>query len=348
MVSPTFAAKDKSMSYRRKLSYLELSIINRASTIITSSLDVPKVFDRFVTELKKIIDIDWAAVALVGNDGLHFFVLALFSETASPRKTRERIPLKGTATEWVILHKKPLIESDLLPKSQFVAAEPYHRQGIRSVANLPLITKTRAIGSLILASRQPDAYGLKHAAFLKRMAAQIATPIENSCLYTEMRKQARVDDLTGLFNRRYLDEVIVSEINRHTRYGGVFSLIILDLDSFKTFNDKYGHLSGDDVLREIGSAIKNSIRGADQAFRYGGDEFAISLPNTVAGAANLVAKRIRKQIASRLAAGQIPVTASLGLATWPADGTGANDIIAAADAALYRAKRSGGNRCQRA
>src|SRR3989338_10003119 len=156
MVSPTFAAKDKSMSYRRKLSYLELSIINRASTIITSSLDVPKVFDRFVTELKKIIDIDWAAVTLVGNDGLHFFVLALFSETASPGKAREKIPLKGTATEWVILHKKPLIESDLLPKSQFVTAEPYHRQGIRAVANLPLITKTRAIGSLILASRQPD------------------------------------------------------------------------------------------------------------------------------------------------------------------------------------------------
>ncbi len=137
-------------------------------------------------------------------------------------------------------------------------------------------------------------------------------------------------------------------MNRQIRYGGVFSLIILDLDSFKMFNDSRGHLAGDDLLRKIGSAIKNSIRSADQAFRYGGDEFAILLPYTVADAAFLVAERIRKQIASHLSTGKIPVTVSLGLATWPANGTGANDIIAAADAALYRAKQSGRNQCQRA
>lgn len=285
------------MNYRRKLSYLELSIINRASTIMISSLDIPKVFDRFVTELKKIIDINWAAVALNGNDELYF--LALFSETDSPWKVQERIPIKGTATEWVIMHKKPLVEADLLQESQFVTAELYRQQGMRSVANLPLILKNRAIiGSLIVASRQPDAYGLEHIVFLKQVATQIAIPIDNSRLYAEMREQARIDNLTGLFNRRSLDEVIISEIDRHKRYGGVFSLIILDLDSFKTFNDKYGHMAGDDLLRKIGSAIKNSIRSADQAFRYGGDEFAILLPNTLAEAADPVAERVREQIAS--------------------------------------------------
>ncbi len=346
------------MNYRRKLSdfatiieqlnerIAELSVINRASAIITSSLDIEEVFDRFVTELKKIIDINWAAVTLTGNEELHF--LALFSEVDSPWKVRERIPVKGTPTEWVVTHKKALVESDVLRKSRFATAGSYRQSGIRSVANLPLIAKDKAIGSLIVASRQPNAYGPKPTTILKQVAAQIAMPVENSRLYAEVKEQARVDKLTELFNRRSLDEVIISEINRHTRYGGVFSLAILDLDSFKAFNDKYGHLAGDDLLRKIASAIKNSIRSADQAFRYGGDEFAILLPNTVTGAADLVAERIRKQIASTVDTGQIPVSASLGLASWPANGTKANELIAAADAALYQAKRSGGNRCHRA
>lgn len=334
------------MSYRRKLSYLELSVINRASTIIASSLDVPKVFDRFVAELRKIVDIDWAAVALAENDELHF--LTVFSAPGSSWKVPDRMSIKGTATEWVILHKKPLVEADVLKETQFVSAVPYRQQGIHSVANLPLIAKTRAIGSLIIASCQPDAYGPKETGFLKQVATQITLPIENSKLYAEMKELARIDDLTGLFNRRAFDEVMINEINRQIRYGGVFSLIILDLDSFKTFNDKSGHLAGDDVLRKIGSAIKNSIRSADQAFRYGGDEFAIILPTTGTDAALLVAERIRKKIASRLAAVHIPVTASLGLATWPVNGTTANNIVAAADTALYLAKQNGRNRCQRA
>ena len=123
-------------------------------------------------------------------------------------------------------------------------------------------------------------------------------------------------------------------------------MIILDLDSFKTFNDKYGHLSGDKLLRKIGSIIKGAIRGADQAFRYGGDEFAVLLPQTAIDAATQVAERVRQHIATKVKAGSVPITASLGLASWPADGIGPNEILSAADAALYRAKRNGGNQIQ--
>ncbi len=334
------------MSSRRKLSYDELSIINRASTIMTSSLEVSKVFSRFVTELKKIIDINWAAVALVGNDEL--YSLALFSEPRSSWKAGKRIPVINTATEWVVLHKKPLVESDLSQKSQFVTGGSFSRQGIRSLACLPLITKARIMGSLLVASRRPDAYGLEHIAFLERVAAQIAMPVVNSLLYAEMKEQARVDKLTGLFNRRSLDEVIVAEINRHARYGGVLSLIMLDVDSLKKVNDECGHLAGDDVLRKVGDAIRSSIRSTDQAFRYGGDEFAILLPNTVLHDAGVVAERIRDHVASTLTVGGVFITASIGVATWPANGTVANDLITAADGASYRAKKSGGNRCLQA
>ncbi|MDO8579225.1 MAG: sensor domain-containing diguanylate cyclase [Dehalococcoidales bacterium] len=332
------------MGYSRRLTYNELSIANRACAIISSSLDVPKVFDRFIVELKKILDINWAAVTLTVPDGLR--LVATFSEYNVNAPVQELIPTQGTASEWVIRNKKSLFQSDLTSDRQFIASEPYYKLRMSSAVHLPLLANKRAIGSLILASRQPDAYTAKQAAFLKQVAAQMAMPIEHCRMYAMVREQARIDDLTGLFNRRSLDEVIASEINRHARYGGIFSLIILDLDSFKAFNDKRGHLAGDDLLRNVGTVIKGSIRSADQAFRYGGDEFAILLPNTVASAGELVCERIRKQIEEQQAAGKLPVTASLGLATWPANGAGANDLIAAADAALYRAKTSGGN-CHR-
>ncbi len=320
----------------------ELSVLNRSSSIMTSSLDIQAIFGSFVRELRKIVDVSWAAVTLIKDSDLYF--LALSSKIGSAWKVGERVPIKGTATEWVVTHKKAVVESDLSQQSQFVTAESHLKQGIRSIAYLPLIAKGRAIGSLIVASRHPNAYSRRHMILLEQLASQVAMPIENSRLYAEVAEKARIDALTGLLNRRSLDEAIASEISRHSRYGGVFALIILDLDSFKAFNDNYGHLAGDNLLRKIGSIMKNSIRSADQAFRYGGDEFAVLLPNTSIGAAEQVAERTRKQVASEAIAGDIPVTASLGLASWPANGKGANEVIAAADAALYHAKQSGGNR----
>ena len=178
---------------------------------------------------------------------------------------------------------------------------------------------------------------------LEQLAAQIAMPVTNARLYAKAEEKARLDELTGLLNRRSLDEMIDSEISRHSRYGGVFSLAILDLDSFKAYNDNYGHLAGDKLLRQVGRIIKSTIRTSDQAFRYGGDEFAILLPQTTIDAASQVTERVRKKIAKRVEAGSSQITASIGLASWPADGVGQTDIIAAADVTLYRAKRSGGN-----
>jgi len=320
----------------------ELSALNRFGAIMASSLDIQKIFDSFVKELRKVVNVSWAAVALINDSDL--YCLALSSEVGSVWKVGERVPIKGTATEWVVTHKKAIVESDLSQESKFVPAESYLKQGVRSIAYLPLIAKGRAIGSLIVASRHPNAYSQRHRILLEKLASHIAMPIENSRLYAEVAEKARIDELTGLLNRRSLDEVLASEINRHSRYGGVFSLIILDIDSLKTVNDNYGHLAGDDLLKEIASVVKNRIRGADDAFRYGGDEFAILLPNTSIDAANRVAERIRKQVASKVRAGNIPVTVSLGLASWPDNGKEANEVIAAADAALYHAKRSGGNR----
>ena len=207
-----------------------------------------------------------------------------------------------------------------------------------------MVISDQVIGTLTVASRKPNAYNSRHLKLLEQLAAQVSMPIENSRLYAKTERMARVDSLTGLLNRRSLDEILPREIGRHSRYGGVFSLIILDLDSFKSFNDNYGHLAGDELLRQIGAIMRNSIREADQAFRYGGDELAVLLPQTPISAALKVGERIRLQTFAKIEIGSVPISLSLGLACWPGDGLSPDDIVAAADAALYQAKRSGGNR----
>ena len=319
----------------------ELSLISHLAAIMTSSLDIQEIYDGFIKELKKVMDIDWAAIALIEGNEIH--ILALSSEIDSSWQPGERIPIKGTATEWVVANKRALVESNLLQESMFWTGKHHLERGVKSVVRLPLLVDGKAIGSLSIASRRPNAYNQSQVRLLSQLASQIAKPIENSRLYAQAEQRARLDELTGLWNRRHLEERVQIEIGRHSRYGGAFSIIILDLDSFKAFNDSYGHLAGDELLRQLGSIMRSAIRSADEAFRYGGDEFAILLPQTSAKDACEVAERVRSRIASEIKVGHTSVTASLGLASWPVDGIGINEIITAADMALYRAKQSGGN-----
>ncbi|MFH0914092.1 MAG: diguanylate cyclase [Chloroflexota bacterium] len=322
----------------------ELAIINRSSAIITSSLDVQGIFDQFIEELKKVADISWSAIVLISEKEAQF--LALSSQVGSEWQVGERIPLKDTPIELVASQGSTVVVSDLALDNRFTMSQEYLKRGLHSIACLPLVVKSQTIGSLMVASAKPEAYTRRHIGLLEQLASQIAMPIENSRLYARAEEMARVDELTSLLNRRSLDEVLAGEISRHSRYGGIFAVIIIDLDSFKAYNDSYGHLAGDKLLKQVGSILKGAIRTSDQAFRYGGDEFALVLPQTTVDVASQVAERVRQRLVSKLKDGSLPITASLGLASWPADGNSAARIIAAADAALYRAKRSGGNQTQ--
>ncbi len=320
----------------------ELAIINRLSAIITSSVNVTEIFEHFARELKEVVDADYAAIALIEGEQLR--VLAVSSQARSARQSGERLELKETVTEWVVEHKKSLYQADLEKHSEFGTAKHYVKEGIRSILHLPLVVRDEVMGTLIVASRRPDAYTPEQALLLERLALQIAMPIENSRLYVGVEQRARVDEITGLFNRRHLEERFREEIERHARHNNLLSFLMLDLDSFKTYNDMYGHPSGDQVLNKIGKIIKSSIRGTDQAFRYGGDEFAVILPETTVDDAYMVAERTRKCIAATMEAQGIAVTCSGGLSSYPADGMMYGELVTMADTALYYAKSTGGNR----
>ena len=320
----------------------EITLINRLTTIITSNVSIEEIFEGFAQELKKVVDVDWATIALI--DGNELYPSTLSSTIGSPWQKGERIPLKGTATEWVCREKRSFYESDLARYRKFWTGEYHLKQGIRAIVYLPLTITDRDIGSLIVASRRPNAYNSRQIRLLEQVALQIATPIENAQLYAKAEQRSRVDELTGLFNRRHFEERLKEEIARHSRYGDVFSIFLLDLDNFKTYNDIYGHPSGDNLLSQIGRTIKSSVRDADQAFRYGGDEFVVILPKTAMENARFVAERLREQIASEMAEKENAVTCSIGLASYPSDGVISGELVTVADTALYYAKRTGGNR----
>jgi diguanylate cyclase (GGDEF)-like protein/putative nucleotidyltransferase with HDIG domain len=320
----------------------ELSLINWLATVITSSLNIGEVYGAFIAELKDVIDVDWATIVLIEGDELHFEVLS--TEVGSAWQAGEKIPLEGTGTEWVSKRKKALFEPDLAKNRRFRTGDAHLKQGIRSIVYLPLVVKGEAIGSLIVASHRPNAYAPGQVHLLERLASQIAVPVENSRLYAKAEQRARVDELTGLFNRRHFDERLGEEIDRNSRHGGMLSLIFLDLDFFKAYNDKHGHIAGDKILAQIGQLIEKSIRNIDIAFRYGGDEFAVLLPQSEADNAFVVAERVRGKIASEMRKKKLRITISLGLASWPSDGVTSDELINAADRALYYIKQTGGNR----
>jgi len=320
----------------------EITLINRLTAIITSSVSIQGIFDGFAQELKELVDVDWAAIGLIDGDEL--CISALSGAIVSPWQRGERIPLKGTGTEWACQERKSLYEADLARYHRFWTGDHYLQRGIRSVVYLPLTIKEQSIGSLVVASLKPNAYSNRQIRLLEQVALQIATPIENAQLYARAEQRSRVDELTGLFNRRHFEERLKEEIGRHSRYGNVFSILLLDLDNFKTYNDIYGHPAGDILLSQIGKIIKGSVRSADQAFRYGGDEFVVILPEAAMDDAYVVAERVRVQVAREMEAKEIAVTVSIGVASYPADGVISGELVTVADTALYYAKRTGGNR----
>ncbi|MDD5082917.1 MAG: diguanylate cyclase, partial [Dehalococcoidales bacterium] len=209
----------------------------------------------------------------------------------------------------------------------------------------PIKSRSGLVGILALGKKQSSPlYTHEDLELVMSMASQAGVIIENAQLYSQALVRANTDGLTGLYNHRHFHERLEQEIARGSRFGTMFSLIMLDIDLFKNYNDVYGHLAGDEALRRIGNSINSSIRSVDMAFRYGGEEFAIILPETQLEDAGKVAERIRKTVEGQTTSHPMPITASLGVANWPVDGVTKEEIIARADTALYRAKQSGRNR----
>ena len=239
-------------------------------------------------------------------------------------------------------------QGDVLLGSE-LAGWAVHRDEIRSQAALPLRSGDSTIGVLLIASSTYRELTPAERDRLIVIANQSSLALQNALLHGELERLSVTDRLTDLYNHGYLHQRLEQELERSARFGHQVSLVMLDIDDFKKFNDRYGHPKGDRVLAAVSGIIRQNLREIDVAARYGGEEFVIVLPETDTVGAMSVAERIRVSMAEfpHVAIdGDEPTqqTVSLGVATYPIHATTAAALIERADQAMYEAKRAGKNR----
>lgn len=261
--------------------------------------------------------------------------------------------LIGLAPQLTALHKPWL--------GPFVGADHHllfpGNSNLKSAALLPLPRKDRSTGALCLGSRDPTRFTRHHGTdFLAHLGAVAAVCLENAVNRARLLRAGITDFLTGWHNRRYLQQRLKEELARAQRRGGTIACLMIDIDRFKGINDGYGHLAGDNALKEVAHRVDAQIRSMDTAARFGGDELAILLPESSAAEAATLAERIREVIAAvpfaLTAEIERTLTVSVGVASvspgrHDTDLKAISDrLLADADAALYRAKAMGRNRVQ--
>lgn len=243
-------------------------------------------------------------------------------------------------------NKKAIISNLGENDPRFFPSDGTREQALRvqSLICIPLIVKDEAIGVINITNKKDGKFfNQDDLDFMGALSNQAAIAISNAKLY----ELAITDSLTKLFIRRHFDFLLESEIKRSIRYKHAISLLMMDIDNFKSINDNYGHQMGDEILRKISHTIKSTIRKIDMPCRYGGEEFAVVLPETNSPNAKIIAERLRKKVSEIIVKSKydntISPTISIGIASFPTDGQDCGELIKSADEALYFAKKIGKN-----
>lgn len=252
----------------------------------------------------------------------------------------ERIDFAGGDgfSGWVAKQQKPVLFS-ALKRSQ-----PTHEGVIKSFLSVPLVVGRQTIGVLNLGHSTEGAFTKDDLRLLILVASQASGVIQKTLMLDEIRELAITDELTGLYNRRHLLLRMNDEVNRANRFVQEFSIVFLDVDEFKRYNDTYGHETGDRALAEVGQVLSRVARSTDILARYGGEEFVLLLPTTGREEALVAAERIRIAVEEHVFPRRKRLTVSVGVATFPEDAADPLELLNRADKALYQAKREGRNR----
>jgi diguanylate cyclase (GGDEF)-like protein len=214
----------------------------------------------------------------------------------------------------------------------------------RNLVVVPLQAEGRPLGALVLEQSPSEGGRIQRRVVsgLERSASYAALALRNAWLLEQVQRLAATDGLTKIANRRTFESTLEREVARATRSAEHLSLVMIDIDHFKRLNDEHGHQAGDEVLRNVAAALSCECRDFDTPARYGGEEFAVVLPGCGPEEAKLIAERLRHAVAA--APSVVPITASAGVATYPAHAGDADTLVRASDDALYESKRAGRNR----
>lgn len=317
----------------------QLEAINAVAQQTTAVLDLDELLTVVCRLLLEWFRIDHAAVLLCESDNLR---VRAYEGRLTPKVAMGAILPAGTGLAARALGQgKSLVENDVTGVNDYFPGFVE----TRSEVCVPLVFFGEKLGVLALDSAAKDAFEPDDMQPLESVADICAAAIQNANYFERMRQLAYVDGLTGIHNRRFFEMRIVEELERASRFQGRMSIIMVDIDHFKRLNDEFGHLLGDEVLRGVAGILKQQLRKMDMVCRYGGEEFAVVVPETTGDNAVTVAEKLRRQIECYPFPGvPRPVTISCGVADYPTHGTSRDEVVAAADGALYMAKQAGRNR----
>jgi diguanylate cyclase (GGDEF)-like protein len=306
---------------------------------ISSVLEFKKLQHKILETAVKVVQAEKGSIMLLDDKVLTIGVAVGLSEEIT-RKTR--LEAGESISGWVVDQQKPLFIKDVKQDKTFLSIKKNDVKA-GTLMCVPLIAKEKLLGVLNVSRVEPSSFSEKDFELFVNLANQAAIAIENARLY----RYAVTDEMTRLYNHRYFQQRLDEELLRADRYENHVSLIILDVDHFKNFNDTYGHPEGDRVLQTVARLIEKSVREVDIPARYGGEEFVVICPEKNAEGSLAPAERIRTAVAEydfRIKGEPVPITVSLGVASYPDQSKSKPELIKKADYALYYSKSNGRNK----
>jgi diguanylate cyclase (GGDEF)-like protein len=327
----------------------EMSTLYRVGLTLTAGLDMEQVLKGLMEDCQSVLPADVFYVALYNAD-LHTVTFPLFYECGSyyqvePMNLGEVSSLSGIIIDTrKTLHVPDLYEPRIMDEYPVVirAGDP-----TRAYVGVPLLVRDQVVGLISMQSQQPNAFTEEQVRLLETIATQAAVAVENARIFDQMKEMAITDAVTQLYSRRHFTTQVQAEVERSNRHGSALSILMVDIDKFKRVNDTWGHNAGDVVLRSVAHVCKDSLRLNDLVGRWGGEEFAVALPETGLREAEVVAERLRRAVDEMtvpVGSDMARVTVSVGVACLNAETSTLEALVDSADRALYNAKQAGRNR----
>ena len=323
----------------------EVAVFHELGKALTSSLQLDQVLRTIMEKIDEFLRPDTWSLLLVDEAKQELYFELAIGKGAQALKDI-RIKLGQGIAGWVAQHDEVVIVPDVSKDTRFFSkVDEKTKTETRSIVAVPVRFRDHCLGVIELVNCiGPDGFHQRDLALLEALADFAAIALENARHVQRIHELTITDDCTSLYNARHLNFILETEIYRSHRYGYEFSLVFIDLDHFKKVNDSYGHLMGSKLLAEIGQVIKVHCRLIDFAFRYGGDEFVVLLPQTSKDNACVVARRVHRLIRETVwlqsESLNVRITPSVGVAAFPTDSRTKVELLHLADEAMYLVKNS--------
>ena len=336
------AGETETMGVALKTTAQRLAILTDVVKTANSILEPAKVVELVMEKIRQLIPSEAWSLLMVDEKN-HELVFEAALGAKGPDVSSHRLKMGEGVAGWVADSGKPAIVNDAANDPRFTARLDTRTQfATRSILCAPLVSRGRTIGVLEIINKRDGKFTRGDLDLMLTLVEPCAIALENAILFQRTEQLTITDDLTKLFNSRYLNLYLGREIKRCKRHGIPLSIIFLDLDGFKGINDQYGHLAGSGTLTEVGSILAEGVRESDILARYGGDEFVAVLPETPASGALVIAERLRRSIQENHFLKSLGlsarISASFGIASYPDHALTPEALIQKADQAMYRVK----------